>query len=238
MREIYKKVQDDVFSVVEVDLDALEYEESNPWLFSVFVKFDGFNENEQGYEEFLEAKESLIISLEHINKVKFVGFRVLDGWSEFYFYAPTSKGLDKAVLDVLSPSNYVFESNVVKDTKWDFYKKELYPTELEFIHMQSQRIIFLLQEEDDELSVTRDVEHYIVFDTSTQKDRFLQKIQELGFEYKDDISTDEYEYGVALVKNHNVLQESVDEVVEALYNELKKEHGYYEGWSTVLAKDI
>jgi len=78
------------------------------------------------------------------------------------------------------------------------------------------------------------VEHYAVFDTDTQKERFLKTALEAGFSYKDDISTEEYEHGVALLKEHNITDEEVKKVVTELYELIKKEHGFYEGWSTTL----
>ena len=39
---------------------------------------------------------------------------------------------------------------------------------------------------------------------------------------------------MALIKKHSVVSEEVRKVVEDLYELVKKEHGYYEGWSTVL----
>lgn len=239
MREIYTRVEDDSLVGIEVDIQAYEQKEANPWLFSVFVKFDAMSDaNKELYEEFLETKEALIIALEYQNKAKFVGFRANDGWSELYFYAPSSRELDLIVSKILTPSNYVYESNVVKDTKWDFYETQLYPNELEFCHIQSAKIISMLEDEEDDIEVKRAVEHYIVFDTDTQKERFLQSIETLGFKYKDDISSENYDHGVAVLKEHNVTLDTLKEVVEELFVELKKEHGYYEGWSTVLAKDI
>ena len=237
MREIFKRLQDSSSLNIEVDVDASEYKDENPWLFSIFVKYDGLDENKEGYEEFLETKESLIISLEHEEKTKYVGSRIVDGWSEFYFYAQDSKKLDTIVAKILTPSSYTFESNVVRDSKWGFYETQLFPTELEFCHIQSSKIIFLLEEEGDDLSVPRDVEHYISFETPTQKNRFVNTLNIDGFTFKDEISSEEFEHGVALVKNHKVTDEEVTNVVDELFSEIKKEHGYYEGWSTVLVAE-
>ncbi len=135
---------------------------------------------------------------------------------------------------MLRDSGYKYESSVVKDAKWDFYHKNLSPTELEFHNIESDKIIFLLEEEGDNLSTPRDVEHYASFETATQKERFVQSASEHGFAFKDDISSEEFEHGVALVKEHSVKNEDVRKIVEELYPLIKKEHGYYEGWSTVL----
>ncbi|MCD6173746.1 MAG: DUF695 domain-containing protein, partial [Sulfurimonas sp.] len=55
-----------------------------------------------------------------------------------------------------------------------------------------------------------------------------------GFSFKDDISSDEFEHGVALVKKHAVSEEEVKKVIDELFLKVKEEQGFYEGWSTTL----
>jgi len=234
MREFFTREEDGQRIFIESDLNAYAYSQKYSWLLSVFIKCERCEGDTKEFEEFLETKEALIIALEHDERAKYVGSRVVDGWVELYFYANTSKGLDSIVKKILQPSEYVYESSVVKDNKWDFHYKNLTPTELELCHIQSDKIIFMLEDEEDDLSIARDVEHYVSFDTQTQKERFLENLSLDGFSFKDEISSDEFANGVALVKNHNVTKEEVQKVVEELFYELKKEHGYYEGWSTTL----
>lgn len=236
MREIFKRTQDRDEVSIEVNLGVETSKDMNPWLLSVFVKYDGIDEDLSGFEEFLETKEALIIALEHQDRVIYVGSRVVDGWSEFYFYAYDSKKLDSIVNKILTPSNYIYESNVVRDTKWDFYRSQLLPSELELCHIQSAKIIFLLEEEGDNLSMARDVEHYISFETPTQKNRFINTLTLDGFSFKDDISNEEFNHGVALVKKHCVRDEELKEVVEELFSAIKENNGFYEGWSTTLVE--
>ncbi len=235
MREVFNRVEDFELVHIEVELDAEDFRDSYPWLFSLFIKSNKIDEKSDDFDAFLETKESLIIALEYDSRAKYVGTRINEGWHEFYFYAKNSKNLESTAAQILKESGYKYESSIVKDAKWDFYNKNLFPTELEFHNIQSDKIIFLLQEEGDDLSILRDVEHYISFDTATQKERFIQNALASGFKFKDDISSEEFEYGVALVKEHAVTNEEVKKVVKELYELIKKEHGYYEGWSTTLA---
>lgn len=236
MREVFNRIENQELINIEVEVDSEDFEGSNPWLLSVFIKPNNIDKDSNSFEQFLETKESLIIALEHENRAKYVGLRIYDGWHEFYFYAKDSKNLDVIVTKMLRESGYKYESSVVKDTKWDFYVKNLFPTELEFHNIQSDNIIFLLQEEGDNLSTPRAVEHYVSFDTATQKERFVKNILTCGFEFKDDISSEEFEHGVALVKEHSVTSQEVKNIVQELYEHIKKEHGYYEGWSTTLCE--
>jgi len=233
MRESFERIEDGNSIKIEVEPNAYAYSNRYSWLFSVFIKQSVFDDI-----EFMELRESLIIALEHDEKAKYVGMRFVDGWIELYFYASTSKELDKVTSKILSSSAYIFESNVVKDSKWDFYKYNLYPTELELCHMESKKIIAMLEEEGDSLSIPRIVEHYISFETPTQKDRFIKNMNLEGFNFKDELSSDEFENGVALECEHAVSESEVNKVVETLFTEVKKENGFYEGWSTTLISKI
>jgi len=234
MREVFQRLQDDASVIYEVEMDAGEFKDENPWLFSVFIKFNSCDETQDGFEEFLEMKESLIIALESDGKVHYVGSRVVDGWNELYFYSSDSKELNSMATAILKESTYSYESNVVRDKKWNLYETQLFPTELEQHNMQTEKIIFLLEEEGDDLSVARDVEHYVSFETPTQKNRFINTLDIDGFSFKDEISSDEFEHGVALVKNHAVTYNEATKVIAELFEFIKKENGYYEGWSTTL----
>lgn len=234
MREIFKREEESRFVEIEVEVDADEFKESHSWLLSVFIKPTKNSIESDDFEQFLEIKESLIIALNQEERAIYSGSRVVDGWSELYFYAKEAKGLENTIAYMLKDSGYKYENSVVKDAKWDFFHKQLFPTELEFCNIESRKIIFLLEEEGDELEASREVEYYVSFDTATQKERFIDKALDLGFEFKDDISSEEFAHGVAFVKKHAVLEEIVNEVVKTLFLEVKKEHGYYEGWSTTI----
>ena len=234
MREFFNRIEDATSISIEADVEIESQKELYPWLFSVFIKFGNIDKGFDSFEVFLETKESLIVALEYENRAIYAGSRVKDDWNEFYFYAKDAKKLEIIISKMLKESGYQYESSVVKDAKWDFYQHNLFPSELEFCHIESEKIIFLLEEEGDKLSLKRDVEHYASFDTATQKERFVSNALLLGFEFKDDVSSEEFDHGVALVKEHSIESDEVKKVVEELYGLIKQELGYYEGWSTTL----
>lgn len=232
MREIFDRMQDDCTVEIEAVLDADEFAKGRAWLFSLFIK-TGTDIAEYEIEVFLETKESLVISLEKTCGAKYVGQRRSEGWYELYFYAKEPKGLQAAAGDILKTSGYKHESNAVKDAKWDFYDKNICPSELELCDIESAAIIEMLIEEGDDTSIPREVEHYASFDTASQKDRYIAGAKERGYEYKDDI--EEFEHGAALVKVHTITKNDVANTLRELYELAKKEHGSYEGWSTTTA---
>lgn len=234
MRERFNRVEDGQKVSIEVYLDAKEYQADNPWIFSVFVKYDAYNEAEDGLDEFFETKESLIIALEHESRAIYVGNRLVGDWSEIYFYARDSKQLDTIAANILKPTKYVYESNVARDKDWAFFDHNIFPTDLELSFMQSAKIVSIMQEEGDDISLPREVEHYASFDTRSQKERFVEKAELIGFKFKDDIESEDFDYGVALTKEHSLIMEEVEEVIAPFMKLIKEEHGEYELWSTTL----
>lgn len=239
MREIYQKIDSDGHAMqieVELELDYEKLAKKNGTLLSVFIKYDPLHRQEE-IDTFLELKESLILGLEHKLHAIYAGMRVADGWSELYFYAPSAKELSNAVKKYLSDTPYPYESNGVRDAKWEFYQKQLLPTPLEEQHIQSIKTLVLLAEEGDLLTAVREVEHYIVFDTQSQKERFIPKAEKLGYAVKDDLSSEEFSYGVALVKEHDVTYDTIKALVTELFMLATQEQAYYEGWSTTLVAE-
>ncbi|WP_373071150.1 DUF695 domain-containing protein [Sulfurimonas sp.] len=225
MIEKYININED-FSV-EVELDIDEDVQTYPWLFSLFI--------ESELED--KTKEEIIDIVEKKPFVKYVGMRFIDGWSELYFYSLNSKNIQKDVNSYLQKNSYKFEGGVVKDTKWEFYQGNLEPSELEFFMIESQKIVNMLTEEGDDITKEREVEHYVMFDTASQMQRFVENSKEFGFELKDEISSEECEYGVAMSRVHNLEYATLSENIKILSELAKKEHGFYELWSTTLAQE-
>ncbi len=234
MREIFKRVEEDGEVRIEVCLDAKESSEFNPWILSVFIKYDSYNDAEDGLDEFFETKESLIIALEHDEKTKYVGNRLVGEWSELYFYSQDSKGLEAKVANILKPTKYMYEANVVKDAAWEFFDFNIFPNDLELCLMQSQKIVEHIQDEGDKTELVREVEHYASFETPTQKQRFIESAEKNGFVFKADIEDEEMQHGVALVKEHNLDSIELAKVVSQIHELIKLENGEYELWSTTL----
>jgi len=224
MIEKYKNI-DENFDI-EVELDIDEDTQTYPWLYSLFIEAE--------VDE--SVKLNIINTVEQTSFVQYVGMRFIDGWSEFYFYSLNSKNIQTKVQAYLQENKYKFEGGVVKDSKWDFYRGNLQPTETEFLMIESQKIVQQLVEEGDDIAKEREVEHYVMFDTKTQMQRFIQNAENEGYTFKDEISTQENEYGVAVIKTHNLSYEALFENIELLRGLASQEQGFYELWSTTLAE--
>jgi len=188
--------------------------------------------------DIVEVEKIITSKLKESHNANFVATREVDGWSELYYYASNEKKFTNIINEVMSEFDYSFECGSHRDSKFKVYLETLYPDELEFHQIESRHIIETLEAEGDELEASREVEHYAFFQTEANMQRFIHSAENLGFSLKEMVnkSDSDYSYGVVLLKNHNVLLETVQNEIVDLLEKIMLEHGYYEGWSTTLVK--
>ncbi|MFC2073942.1 DUF695 domain-containing protein [Campylobacterota bacterium] len=210
------------------------YEEKTTLLYA-FIKFDGDDEELLLIEQKLLEKSAKL----HLD---YVGWRLIDGWLEFYFYAEHAKGFENSLNDALKPK-YQFESGNRKDKKYETYYKMLMPNDKEYHNIQSEDIIADLEEAGDDLEAEHRIEYHAMFMTSTQRKRFIEAIEEAGFsflqDFLDEKAEDDFVYGVVFTKLSPVSIDTLNKHTEDIFPLIKQEHGRYEGWGTesLVAKD-
>ncbi len=218
---------------VELDLIGEAPQEERPWLLWLFVKTD--DASEKAFSAFVEdMKETLSRS---INAV-YAGSVFKEGWYEFYFYAPEAKKFENLSSDVMNRhGGFAYERGASRDGKWEMYLERLYPDGYGILRIQNRHTIESLLEAGDDLNVSREVEHYLFFQTKSAMERTVWSLTPYGFDVKEYVMQDEsdYAYGAVLIKNEAVTPENVEETTAMLYEAALEQHGYYEGWSTVLA---
>ena len=241
MRELYTKIEAQIPVKIEVELEAQQMVEQinlYPWLYTVFIKLkdplsDGLATEDE--EEFLsECKERLALRLQENQESVYVGSKITDGWYELYFYLQDPKGIENKTKDILKAFEYPFESNAVKDKKWDLYETSLYPNIVQAHHIQTRQIIRELMEEGDDISVSREVEHYMLFQTPSLREKFLDALESYDLVSKMvfERDEDEFVYGVTIVSVQNLDAKQMDTFTDRLIELSEKYHAHYEGWST------
>lgn len=203
------------------------YEEKTILLYT-FIKFDGDDEELLTIEQTLQEKMTKL-------KLDYVGWRLIDGWLEVYFYGEQAKGFENALNEALKPQ-YQFESGNRKDKKYETYYKMLMPNDKEYHNIQSEEIIAELEESGDDLDVEHRIDYHAMFMTSTQRKRFTDAIQEIGFSYlkdfMDEKAEDDFVYGVVFTKLSAVSLEELNKHTQDIFPLINQEHGRYEGWGT------
>lgn len=234
MIEFYELLDDEnVPYRCDVELDLIEEspQEERPWLLWLFVKADHVDKSLESFTEDLAT--ALNTSMDAV----FAGRVMKEGWAEFYFYAPQAKRFENISSEVMGRhGGYVYERGSSKDAKWEMYSDNLYPDAYGLLSIQNRHTITALLEAGDDLSIPREVEHYLFFQTKTSMERAVAQLASHGFSVKEYVHDDEsdYAYGVVLIKNEMITPEIVEETTTSLYESAMQEHGHYEGWSTVL----
>ncbi len=203
------------------------YEEKTTLLY-VFIKFEGDD------EELLQIEQKVLEKSAKMN-LDYVGWRVFEGWLELYFYAEQAKGFENALNDALKP-HYQFESGHRKDKKYETYYKMLMPNIQEYHNIQSEEIIADLEDSGDDLEAEHRIEYYAMFMTSSQRKRFMEAIEEAGFdllqEFIDEKAEDDFVYGVVFSKLSPISIELLGQQTKEIFPLVVMEHGRYEGWGT------
>jgi regulator of RNase E activity RraB len=228
----------------ETDLSLVDTvpDEKRPWLVWVFVKIKSPDENgwcvEQECEQLLKLRASMQKTFGAEIDAVFAGERMQDGWVELFFYAPTAKKFQSSAASVMKAyEGYAFDTGSSRDAKWENYQLELYPDAVMLQQIESRYIISELEDAGDDHTVEREVEHYLFFQTEANAERFCQMMAEKGFALKEKVlrENSEYAHGVVLVQMHAVTEEVLMAETSQLFDAAYREHGVYEGWSTVLA---
>ncbi len=242
MIEYYITSDDESFVKTELEMDYMDEapQQERPWLLWTFVKMNEVDDAGLPTEAELQRlenvtaalKESLANEIDAIN----VGLKYEEGWLELYFYAPTAKKFQSVASKVIG-SDYVTDIGSTKDAKWEHYLYTLYPTSLMLQQIQSRHIIDELIEAGDDLTVVREVEHYLGFLTESNAKRVAETLYLHGFKEKEITynSSEEYGYTLILTQEHAVDTELLEELAFLLITTAEKEHGIYAGWSTGVA---
>lgn len=197
------------------------------------------NVQDHNGDVFERFRTDLIDTLHSQLGAVYAGTITKEGWCELYFYASSAKSHANLTSQVISRHHpYPYECSASRDGKWEFYFERLCPSAHAALTIQNRHTIDALLEAGDDLSLTREVEHYLFFQTKSSMERAIANLQPHGFVLKEYVTDDEsdYSYGAVLTKQEAITSEQVEETTSILFEASLQEHGHYEGWSTVLAE--
>lgn len=239
MIEVYERLEEEGGELVrcEAELDLVENapKVSHPFLLWLFIKTA-----EKQKDNLVLFKTDLAKTLYESINAEYAGSLERDGWCELYFYAPDPKRFENLTSDVMSRhGGFAYERGNSRDAKWELYLEQLYPDDYALLSIQNRHTIDALIDAGDDLSVPREIEHYIFFQTKSALERTVDSLAKEGFTLKDYLNDEEneYTYGAILVKNEDLLPDTVKESTTVCFETSLQNHGLYEGWSTTLAED-
>ncbi len=239
MIQRYFCVNDTVKEIVEVDIQAQNTQEPIElfsWLYTIFINSDTIKVLSASEQQDMQQCKQMLKGKLAKNGI-YAGCKIVGSWHEIYFYLKSAKGIESKIRDILSNFNYTFESNAVKDKSWKFYEMELLPNEYQQHHIQNRQIIDELIDAGDEIAIKREVEHYIVFDTSSLRDKFYNILQEHSLSCKEMFDDDDA-YNISLAHMQTLDFDDMCKFTDNLVKLSNQFHARYIGWNTKLVKDI
>ncbi len=126
------------------------------------------------------------------------------------------------------------------DKDWNCYKDFLYPSGEILDFMSDQNLVKRLQESGDNLQIPRRVEHFIYFKEEGELNCFKLACEELGFKMNSAKFVDNQSapYELVVYRREQVELNFIHPVANELRNLAKEHDGIYDGWETVVIKDL
>jgi uncharacterized protein (TIGR01619 family) len=204
---------------------------------------DGLSSNDElGKLSEIEDRLEVFFSSKH-NSI-YVGRLTSNYHRDFYFYFGDTTLYDKTISEamVAFPA-YTYDFGCKEDKDWESYFEFLYPNPRQFQSIQNSKVVDHLEENGDSLTKARQVDHWIYFETEKDREDFLRKIMNDGFQVVNkesdidspDISSFPFTLQIARVDKVDV--DSVNDYVLNLWELAQECNGNYDGWETSVEKD-
>lgn len=205
-----------------------------------YITIDFLDPDESGmskrgeYERLMELEDALVPGVAHETCI-FVGRCTTGGQRDFFFYMDNAKGLEEKVEAIMAGFNeYAWDMGLVEEPAWDTYLEFLFPDEQGMDTVWNNRMRRNLEAEGDDLSASREIDHWIQFASKKDLEAFLLEVGREGFRATLRNKEKDKPYEVLLQRND--VPEDIDDVTWPL-RELAGAHGgFYDGWGCLAIK--
>ena len=245
--DFYFSNVDDVIGSFYVDLGLIKIAPINdkPNLVWVSLKMnnpreDGLSSNDE-FDKLREIEDRLneFISSKH-NSI-YAGRLTSNNHRDFYFYFGDTTLYDNTISEamVAFPS-YSYEFGIKEDKEWELYLEFIYPNPRQYQSIQNRRVVENLESNGDTLTKRRQVDHWIYFKTQDDRQNFLTKIKDEGFQIINQATIKEstdFPYTLQIARVDNVDLDSVNAYTLSLWELAGEYNGDYDGWETSIEKD-
>lgn len=194
-------------------------------------EFDTLSAIEDRLQEFIISKHNST----------YVGRLTTDGRRDFYFYMGDTTLCDKTISESLVAfPTYTFDFGIKEDSQWEQYFNFMYPNPRQFQSIQNRKVVDNLEENGDPLTKERQVDHWIYFNTINDRERFLSKIKDDGFQIINqdfDKKSSDFPYSLQIARVDKVDIDSVNDYTLNLWELAEECNGNYDGWETSVERE-
>lgn len=245
--DFYLSNVDDVVGSFYIDLGLVKIAPLADYRYLVWIsvkmndpKIDGLSSKEESNILF-QIEDHLIEAINKKHRAVFTGRLTSNNRREFYFYFSDPFLHDKTIADamVAFPGyDYDFEEKV--DAKWEHYLDFQYPLPSQIQSIQNRKVLDQLEKNGDKLVKERQVDHWLFFENSADRDVFLEKIKDDGFQIvanDHDIVFGEKPYRLRIARVDKVGPNDIDNYTLYLSGIAQECNGEYDGWETSVEKE-
>ena len=186
------------------------------------------------YERLLAIEDALVPALTH-DTCMFVGRCTTGGQRDFFFYMDNAKGVEEKVESVMAAfEEYAWDMGLVEEPGWDTYLEFLYPDEQGMDTIWNNRVRRQLQENGDDMSVPRQIDHWLYF--PSEQDRQAFKTEAEAEKFTVTLLDPEADKPFGVLVQRDDAPDDIDDVTWPL-RELAGAHGgIYDGWGCMAVK--
>jgi len=224
---------------ISMELDELQY--THPIV--AYVKAKLKEPNEHGLLSYSEEPEILFMedkleaAMIKFRIGKYVGRIISDGYVTFLYYVQfTYNWPDFIEFSLNEHTEYEMVNGHQEDTEWNYYKKLLYPTAIEWQLIQNHKVCDNLKSQGDNLYLPRAIEHKLFFQSESKKSDLIAVLEADGFKINDEPQNEEGYKGLSFYRLDKPFYHNIDDLTLKLIELAEAHDASYDGWETSVVK--
>lgn len=227
---------------LDLGLNKIRPVKTNPHLLTLeiemnFPQENGLSSSDES-EKLFEIEDNLMKRLENSFGAIIAGRVTTHGLRIIYFYLKTEKEAGKTIKELMKGfKEYKYIYSLENDIEWVKYEEDLYPIGFEMHTIMNRHIVEHLRCKGDELTVPREVDHYIFFSSESGKDSFLNAAVKLGYKKTSERLNEknpDHPITLRVTRIDAVEYNEVIDYTSELYDFAEENDGVYDGWETKL----
>lgn len=157
-----------------------------------------------------------------------------------YYYLTDTTGMLEFIESAFFANfpGYKHTITIRKDQNWEAYLTFLYPNLESYEYMTNEKVVLNLTKEGDDLTMPRQVDHWVYFKTEVDRNAFISFAlnEKFKVESKNFLKDGHLKYQLQISRTDNVDMKSITAITMQLRKKAKELNGEYDGWETFVMK--
>ena len=167
----------------------------------------------------------------------YAGRLTSNGERLLYYYMKNTDNYKENLHQVnLEYPDYEFGYYDENDKDWNTYFDFLYPSPEQHQMMMNRRVIHNLEEQGDNPSVERMVDHWIYFKKESDMENYISEVSKQNFQVIDKEKREKDNYQLHLGRLDKADIDSINDCTLYLWELAGKHNGDYDGWGCCIGK--